>query len=408
MRVLQICNKAPYPPNDGSSIAIYNIGMGMIANRIELHVLTINTKKHFKEDALVPEEYKKKSHYRSVYTNSSVNPAGALANLFSDQSYFVSRFNFHDFESALIEKLNETDSSGNKTEFDIIQLDGLFVGSYIDTIRKYSKAKIVLRAHNVEYLIWERHLQNEKPGLKKWYLNLQTKRLKNFELKVLRQVDAIVSITDFDKTIFKELNFEKPIYTCITGVDINAYKTEGVENINTGTIFYFSSMDWMPNQEAVNWFLANCWKEVHQAIPEAKLVIAGRYMPEYILRTNLPNVQIIENVKDARSFYNEHEIMLVPLLSGSGLRIKIIEGMAYGKAIVSTSIGAEGIKIESGKNILIADSASAFSNAVIELLKHPEKRKLLEKNAREFAENEFDNKKVVAGLVEFYNSLLNA
>lgn len=401
MRILQICNKAPYPPNDGSSIAIYNMGMGIIANGVDLHVLTINTKKHFKADNEVPEEYKNSSHYQSVYTDASVKPIGALMNLFSSQSYFVSRFYFPEFENALIEKLKAN-------EFDIIQLDGLFVGNYIETIRKYSKAKIVLRAHNVEYLIWERHLQNEKPGLKKWYLSLQTKKLKNFELKVLEKIDAIVSITDFDKTVFEKLNFRKPIYTCITGVDVSSYKIKVCEIKKPKSIFYFSSMDWMPNQEAVHWFVKNCWEEVFKAVPDAKLVIAGRYMPENILKLNLPNVQIIENVKDSKTFYNEHEIMLVPLLSGSGLRIKIIEGMAFGKAIVSTSVGAEGINIENGKNILIADSAADFSKAVIDLLTHPEKRKILEQNAQAFAEKEFDNQKVVAGLVKFYNTLLNA
>src|SRR5688572_23145538 len=98
MRVLQIGNKAPYPPNDGSSIAIYNMGVGFIANNIELHVLSINTKKHFKPDEEVPKAYKEKAHYRSVYQNTDVSATGAFANLFSPRSYFVSRFYFKAFE----------------------------------------------------------------------------------------------------------------------------------------------------------------------------------------------------------------------------------------------------------------------------------------------------------------------
>ena len=173
MRVLQICNKAPYPPNDGSSIAIYNMGMGFILNEVELHVLTINTKKHFKSDNEVPQDYKTKAHYQSVFENTNVSAFGALKNLFSAQSYFVSRFYFKDFENKLIEKLKAN-------QFDVIQLEGLFVATYISTIKKYSKAKIVLRAHNIEYLIWQRHLKNEKPGFKKLYVSLQTNRLKKF------------------------------------------------------------------------------------------------------------------------------------------------------------------------------------------------------------------------------------
>lgn len=401
MRVLQISNKAPYPPNDGSSIAIYNMGVGFIANDVDLHVLTINTKKHFKSDDDIPQDYKTKSHYQSVYENTDVSAIGALLNLFSSDSYFVSRFYFKDFENKLIEKLKAN-------TFDVIQLEGLFVATYINVIKKHSKAKIVLRAHNIEYLIWERHLKNEKSAFKKWYLGLQTKRLKNFELRVLNDLDAIVTITDFDKTVFEKEGFNKPIYTCITGVDVNDYKKKKSEIRKPRTIFHFASMDWMPNIEAAEWFLNNCWKSILKQVPDAKFVMAGRNMPAHLKKLNEANVLVVEDVPDSRTFYNEHEIMLVPLSSGSGLRIKIIEGMAYGKAIVSTSVGAEGINYTNGKNIVIADLPKDFIKAVVDLLKDEIKRNELEKGAQAFAEQEFDNGKVVSGLVNFYKTVLNA
>lgn len=401
MRVLQICNKAPFPANDGSSIAIYNMGMGFISNGVELHVLTINTKKHFKADEEVEADYKIKSHYQSVYRNTDTSALGAFMNLFSSASYFVSRFYFKGFENALVEKLKNN-------AFDVIQIEGLFMASYVPVIRKYSKAKIVLRSHNIEYLIWERHLKSETSAFKNWYLTLQTKRLKAFELKVLNDLDAIVSITDFDKGVFKEIGFKKPIYTCITGVDISAYKQRSGITRKPKTIFHFASMDWMPNQEAAEWFLNNCWKSILKQVPDAKFVMAGRNMPPHLLKINEPNVLVVQDVKDAQKFYNEHEIMLVPLASGSGLRIKIIEGMAYGKAIVSTSVGAEGINCTSGKNIIIADLPKDFIKAVVDLLKDDKMRAGLEKEAQSFAEAEFANEKVVSGLVNFYKTELNA
>ena len=400
MRILQICNKAPYPPNDGSSIAIYNMGVGFISNGVELHVLSINTKKHFKPDTEVPADYRAKAHYQSVYENTDTTAFGALMNLFSAQSYFVSRFYFKNFEKALIEKLKTN-------TFDIVQFDGLFMASYIPIIKKYSKAKIVLRAHNVEYLIWERHLKQENSAFKKWYLTLQTKRLKKFELKILNNLDAIVTITDFDKSVFGKIGFKKPIYTCITGIDVKKYGQKTGDLKKPKTLFHFASMDWMPNQEAVEWFLNNCWRGILREVPDAKFVIAGRNMPQHILKVNEPNILVVEKVIDSRKFYNEHEIMLVPLASGSGLRIKIIEGMAYGKAIVSTSVGAEGINYTNGKNIIIADLPKDFIKSVVDLLKDDNKRFTIERGAQNFAETEFDNTKVVAGLVNFYNEKLN-
>lgn len=401
LKILQISNKAPYPPNDGSSIAIYNMAQGLIENGAQLHLLTINTKKHFKADNEVPEEFKKRSHYTSVYQNTDTGALGALMNLFSSRSYFVSRFYFSEFENKLIDTLKQN-------TFDIVQVDGVFMAVYIDTIRKYSKAKIVLRAHNIEHLIWERHLKNAKKSTINKYLSLQNKRLKKFELEVLNKVDAIVPITDHDKLVFEQLGFKKNIFTCITGVDVAEYQTKQGLPLKPKTVFYFGSMDWMPNQEAAKWFLDNCWEKVSKAVPDAKFVIAGRGMPQSFLQLNLPNVLVIENIKDGKAFFEQHKIMVVPLLSGSGLRIKIIEGMAYGKPIVSTSIGAEGIYCDPKKDLIIADKADDFSNAVIELLTDPAKREELEKNASAFAYKEFDNKNVVSKLVQFYNTLLNA
>lgn len=401
LKILQISNKAPYPPNDGSSIAIYNMAQGLIDNGARLHLLTINTKKHYKADSEVPEDFKKSSHYTSVYQNTDTSAFGALKNLFSSHSYFVSRFYFAGFENKLIQTLQQN-------TFDIIQIEGVFMAVYIDTIRKYSKAKIVLRAHNIEHLIWERHLKNSKKNVINKYLSIQNKRLKKFELEILNKVDAIIPITDHDKLLFEQMGFRKSVFTCITGVDVTHYQTKQNLQVKPKTVFYFGSMDWMPNQEAAKWFLDNCWNKISKAVPDAKFIIAGRGMPQSFLQLNLPNVLVIENVKDGKTFFEQHKIMVVPLLSGSGLRIKIIEGMAYGKPIVSTSIGAEGIYCDPQKDLIIADKPDDFSNAVIELLNDPAKREALEKNATAFAYKEFDNKNVVAKLVQFYNTLLNA
>jgi len=400
LKLLQISNKAPYPANDGSSIAIYNMARGFIENNVELHLLTINTKKHFKADSDVPVHFKLKSNYTSVYKDTDTNVAGAILNLFSKQSYFVSRFYFIDFEIKLIKLLKQNN-------FDVIQLEGLFMAVYLNVIKKYSKAKILLRAHNVEHLIWERHIKNERNPLKKWYIKLQTKRLKQFEIEIFNKINAIISITNFDKAEFEKLQCKKPIFTCITGVNVNEYQQKISEVIKPNTIFYFASMDWMPNQEAVKWFLDNCWDTIQKSVPEAKFIIAGRGMPNNLKQLNKPNVVVIESVTNGKLFYQQHHIMVVPLLSGSGLRIKIIEGMAYGKAIVSTSVGAEGINYTNNLNIVIANGAKEFSQKVIEVLQNKELQLRIQKNATEFAFQKFDNTKVVAELINFYNQLLN-
>ena len=118
------------------------------------------------------------------------------------------------------------------------------MGVYIDTIKKYSKAKIVLRAHNIEHFIWRRHIANEKISLKKLYLTLQNKRLKKFELEVISKVDAIVPITKTDEDEFKKLGFTKPIFTCITGVDVKELpgKIKSERKIKNDLLFWLNGL----------------------------------------------------------------------------------------------------------------------------------------------------------------------
>jgi len=397
MKILQLCNKAPYPANDGSSIAIFALAEGLADNGIELHLLPINTKKHFKPEENIPTDFKQKTHYSSIFKNTDTSAVGALLNLFSSQSYFVSRFYFKEYEDALIQKLQSN-------SFDIIQIEGVFMCTYIPIIRKYSKAKIVLRSHNVEHQIWERHLENEKASLKKTYLKLQNNRLKQFEITAFNQVDAIVTITDEDKKTISSICPNTLFHTCLTGINLNSYQFV-TEAKQPNTLFHFASMDWMPNIEAVDWLLNHVWQEVLKLKPDAKLILAGRGMPERFKKLTSQNITIIEDVKDSKEFYANYDVMLVPLWSGSGLRIKLVEGLAYGKAIITTSIGAEGIPYTNGKNMLIADTANDFVKDILEVLNNPSLKHDLQKSARNLAESHFDYKISAKRLIDFYKTV---
>lgn len=397
MRILQLCNKAPYPANDGSSIAICTLAEGLADNGIELHLLPINTKKHFKPEENIPSDFKQKTHYKSIYRNADTSKIGAFTNLFSSQSYFVSRFYFKEYEEALIQKLQST-------TFDIVQIEGVFMCTYISTIKKYSKAKIVLRSHNLEHQIWERHLVNEKNIFKKTYLTLQNNRLKTFEINAFNQVDAIVTITDEDKKTISSICPNKLIYTCLTGLNLESYKTV-INPSQPNTVFHFASMDWLPNIEAVDWLLNSVWNDVLKSKPDAQLILAGRGMPERFKKLASSNITIIDDVKDSSTFYQTYDIMLVPLWSGSGLRIKLVEGLAYGKAIVTTSIGAEGIPYSHNKDLMIADTSNAFATDIIELLSNTSKKQDLQQSARVLAEKTFYYKLIAQQLISFYKTL---
>jgi glycosyltransferase involved in cell wall biosynthesis len=276
---------------------------------------------------------------------------------------------------------------------------------YIETIRKYSKAKIILRAHNVEHKIWERMTVACKNPIKKAYLNLLTKRLKKYELETINDYDGIAAITSIDADYFGKSGCKIPIINLPVGINLD--KIPIIENKldNEFNLFHLGTMNWMPNIEGIQWFLEDSWMKIHSKFPNLKLYLAGRFMPEWLLNSKYPNVNVQGEIFNATDFMLSKSVMIVPLISGSGIRVKIIEGMSLGKVVIATSIGAEGIDYTNKENILIANTVEEFIEA-IEILSDKEVLIEIGKNAKNLIESKYDNKNLAKKLIEFYESMV--
>ena len=399
MKILQICNKVPFPPLDGGCIAMNNLTEGLINQGCQVKVLAINTKKHFVDIDTLSKEYRDKTSIETVFVDTEISIADAVSNLFSSKSYNIERFYSEAFSDKLIEILK-------KESFDIIQLESLYVSMYINTIRKHSKAKIVLRSHNIEHKLWEYNAQLAKNPSKKVYFKLLAKRLKDFELGVLKTVDSILTITKNDEAFFKQSGYDKPILTVPFGVDIEKYVINKKKNTNKNTVFHIGAMDWQHNIEGVNWFLKLIWKKVLLKKDDAVLLLAGRNMSARFKIIRLDKVTVVGEVDSAIDFIQSNNIMIVPLLSGAGMRVKIIEGMALGKTIITTSFGAEGVEYENNKNIIIANTPSEFANAIIKCLNDSTFAENVGVNARQLIEEKYNNTVICKNLVAFYISIL--
>ncbi|NVO03246.1 MAG: glycosyltransferase [Bacteroidetes bacterium] len=397
MKILQLCNKSPYPAKEGGPIAMNNITRGLLENNHEVKILAVNTPKYFVKKEDFPLEYKNNTQIETVFINNSINVFCAFFNLFSSKSYNIQRFISKDFDEKLIEVLQ-------KTEFDIVHLESLFMAPYLETIRKYSKAKIVLRSHNIEHLIWERMTLACKNPLKKAYLNLLTKRLKKYEIGIINSFDGIAAITNTDADYLRECGCKIPILDLPVGIYLNdiPIKTESISN--EFNLFHLGTMNWMPNIEGIEWFLEECWMEIHEKFPEIKLYLAGRHMPGWLLKSSYPNVIVIGEVSSSNEFMLSKSVMIVPLKSGSGIRVKIIEGMSLGKAVISTTVGAEGIDYTEKEDILIANNSGDFIEA-IQFLKEKEVLTKIENNAKILIETKYNNVFLAKKLINFYNSL---
>lgn len=399
MKILQLCNKVPFPPKDGGCIAMNNLTQGLIDQGCEVKVLAINTKKHFIDIDTLPSDYRSRTNVEAVFIDTEVNIISAVSNLFSSRSYNIDRFYSQAFSDKLIELLK-------RQTFDIIQLESLYVSMYVDIIRKYSKAKIVLRSQNVEYLIWERLAEGAANPLKKLYLQLLAKRLKKYELEMLNKYDGIATITDLDALSYKKSGCTSPMVHIPFGVDSAKYIADP-SITQFPSVFHIGAMDWMPNADGIKWVLENVWGKVQNKQPNVKLYLAGRNMPDWMKQLNITNVLVEGEVEDSHKFINSKSIMIVPLSSGGGMRVKIIEGMALGKTIISTSVGAEGIAYENNKNIIIADTADEFVQAIVKCINDKTFAESIGNNAKALVEMKYDNQKICKNLVDFYQEIVN-
>lgn len=399
MRVLQLCNKVPFPPKDGGCIAMNNLTQGLIEHGCQVKVLAINTPKHFTNIEELPADYRSKTSIETVFIDTEVKITAAFKNLFTSKSYNVERFYAKELEAKLLEILHAE-------QFDIVQLESLYVSMYADLIKKYSTAKVVLRAHNVEHHLWEYNARVNNEPLKKSYLKLLAKRLRDYELNSLQWFDAILPITNEDEYYFKKSGYKKPMLTVPFGLNVNNYIPSPMDK-SVKRLFHIGAMDWQPNIEGIEWFLNTVWEKLHLKFPDLKLALAGRGMSDEFKQLNQPNVEVLGEVENAQNFMINNDIMVVPLKSGSGMRVKIIEAMALGKVVISTPIGAQGIACENDKNILIADTPDEFIAAINKCISDKMLAKTIGSNARALVEAEYDNVQITRKLVDFYRNLIS-
>jgi polysaccharide biosynthesis protein PslH len=389
----------PYPPLDGGSQVMHYTTLGLMNNGVSVDVLAMNPTRLFTDVNLLPEEYVRASRFRAVTVDTRIRPLKLLLNLFKKESYFTERFSSKDFEKAIIELLR-------KTNYEIVQLEHLYLCKYISTIRKSSNAKIILRPQNVEHIIWQRYIRGLKEPVKKLLLSIANRRLKKFEQEACAKVHGIIALTDDDARVLKSFG-NKPVTVVAMGFDYEKLKNYDFEkqyNSNP-VVYHLGSMDWLPNEEAVRWLLSRVLPKVTAKRPALKIIIAGRRMPAWVYKYRTAQVEVKGEIKDPLGFQEDKPIMVVPLHSGSGIRAKIIEGLALGKTIISTAVGAQGINCEHGKNILIADDEDDFAELIVKCSDDSELCKEIGRNARKLSEESYHYNVTANSMKAFYTTL---
>lgn len=396
MKILVLGSRIPYPLHDGGAIATFGMLREMAAQGADVTYFTYNTMKHFVPDTAIGAHF---GFCRVIAhrLDTGLRMHKAFQALISGKNYNISRFENAEANARLAELLQQE-------QFDIIHFEGLYSVPFLDTVLEFAPNTVrTLRQHNAEFYIWEKLADGEKNILKKWYLNYLAKGLKKYEVTALNRFENVICISRSDEQLFRNIHQDALYFYYPAGMEI---PDDLPSEVQPQSLYHIGSMEWMPNVDGVTWFLKEIWPDVRRLWPHATFHLAGKGLMHDDPRFIAEGVSNHGEVPDAIQFQRSFEIMVVPLHSGSGLRMKTVEAMALSKPVISTAVGAEGIRAENGINILIANEPTAWISAISDLFNNPGKAESLGVKARETVLKEYSVKERTAELLAHYHRLL--
>ena len=235
-------------------------------------------------------------------------------------------------------------------------------------------APAVLCHHKVEAMTWRRHYEVQTNPLKKAYLYGQWLKARRFERAECRRFDAVVAVSREDAELMRREYGVAEVADVPTGVDIDYFRPTGAETVEPHGLVFTGSMDWLPNEDAIQFFTREILPLVRERVPQVKLTVVGRkpYASLLELAGRDPSIVVTGRVEDVRPYMERAAAYVVPIRVGGGTRLKIYEAMAMEKPVVSTTVGAEGLPLRDGEDLLLADTPRAFADAVVRVLEDAE------------------------------------
>jgi len=266
----------------------------------------------------------------------------------------------------------------------------------------------IVFTHNVEAEIWRRHAEQASNPISRFLLTRQWQRMLRFEAEALARFDLVLAVSEADRGTFTRLypdSLAAPVHVVQTGVDTTYFHPAAAAAPRAHMVFT-GSMDWLPNEDGMTYFCRQILPKIRESEPEATLSIIGRAPTPAVRKlAEIPGVEVTGRVDDVRPHMARGSVYIVPLRIGGGTRLKIFEAMAMGKAVVSTTIGAEGLPVTSGRDIEIADEPARFAQSVVRLMRDDGARRAIESAARTLVVERYDWSAVAR---DFESALLRA
>ena len=390
MKVLYITNKPIYPKVDGGCVAMDNFLQCLLAKNIDIKHLFIHTSKHPYLEGNYPSELSDRIRPKGVFINTKVTAISAIKHLFKRGSYNVNRFYSPEMKELIVDQLQAED-------YTCIILESLFIGPYIESIRDNYTGKIFIRTHNVESDIWNDLAKSATNFFRASYLRKLANDLKKYEIEILQKIDGILSLSIDDVQRFAELKIKTKAEVIPVTIELHDKEDNTYDNNN---FFHLGVMNWQPNIEAVD-RLIKLFPTIRKNIPTAELHIAGKHSTEVVKENQQSGIFVHGFVEDSRQFSIQTGILVSPILSGSGIRIKLLEAMALGIPCVTTTRGIQGIDYSENNCVIVADNDTKIIHECIRLAKDKKLREEIGKNARNYIRKNHNIESVSTRIVEF-------
>jgi polysaccharide biosynthesis protein PslH len=392
MRVLFVTSKSPLPINEGHALRSFNL-LKAITQKHQVTLLScvkFPVEYQFKNEL---EQYCQSVQQFRVPENCSAFGAGisAALNLCEKRPYVARKYHL----PALAQQIHRSLSDG---AYDLVHLDMLPLGTYLDSIH----IPTLLNAHNIESDLLRRRAEATSNPIIRAYLMAQRRRLVGFETSVASRVNHVIACSDEDKQALTRMTHLQNITVVPNGVDVGVYAPSGKVNEAASKIVFIGGMNWFPNRDALTWFDAEILPLILKRLPECNLDVLGRSDSRVAIQHHA-QVAMHGFVDDTRPYLERASVVAVPIRVGGGTRLKVLEAMSMGKALVSTTVGVEGIRVEHQRHLLVADSPAAFADSVVRLENDPALRKRLGTAARDLVASEYNWESIGRLLLRAYD-----
>ncbi|MBN2145982.1 MAG: glycosyltransferase [Anaerolineales bacterium] len=401
MRILFLAQLLPYPLDSGVKFRTYYT-LRYLASRHEVTLLCFARADNTPEQVGHLEGYCSRVQTILMRRSKVRDVRYLVESMLFGRSFIIIRDTVHEMQAAVEAAVRQALMEGRP--FDAIHCDQLWMAQYALSVQGIRK---VIDQHNAVYLIPKRMAQHTRNPLKRLFLEYESRKLARYEAASCQKFDHILTVTDVDRDLLERLlPASHPPITSLP-ICLDPSDTAQVQVIDKpATILHLGTMYWPPNVDGVLWFAKDVFPLVQIQVPQAQFCVVGKNPPAAVRALGQqPGVRIAGYVEDPLPYLQESAALIVPVRAGGGMRVKIIDGWLRGIPMVSTTIGAEGIEVRAGENILIADDVVAFADAVTRLIQDRALAQSLALNGRRWAEEQYDWRKIYPALDDIYSNL---